>query len=39
MFKLPGKGALALLAMLSFGLVSFAQADEIKTDKAFAEHL
>jgi len=35
MYKLLGKRALVLLAMLSFGLASVAQA-EVKTDKPFA---
>ncbi len=37
MYKLLGKRALALVAILSFGLASVAHAVEIKTDKAFAE--
>ena len=37
MYKLFGKRALALLAILSFGLASVAHAADIKTDKAFAE--
>jgi len=37
MYKLFGKRALALLAVLSFGMVSAVNAAEIKTDKAFAD--
>ncbi|MFW2438196.1 MAG: hypothetical protein ACN4GR_02365 [Arenicellales bacterium] len=37
MHKLFGKRALALFAILSFGLASVAHAAEIKTDKAFAD--
>jgi intracellular sulfur oxidation DsrE/DsrF family protein len=37
MFKLISKNALSLLAILSLGLVSAANAAEIKTDKAFAD--
>jgi intracellular sulfur oxidation DsrE/DsrF family protein len=37
MFKLISKNVLSLLAILSLGLVSAANAAEIKTDKAFAD--
>ena len=37
MFKSISKNALTLLAILSFGLASAANAAEIKTDKAFAD--
>lgn len=37
MYKLLGKRALALLAILSFGLTSVTHAADIKTDKVFAE--